>query len=358
MADSHKCQVLLVDPDQSSVDIVRSVLVESNSDIHSAAGSEQAIDIFASQSIDIVITELNLAAPENGSGISGLELMNRLSLVDHSVKVIFFTEDPDPDSEHKALSAGAFAYIRKPIHNADLLQHVATRAYEFSKLQRQNQNLLLQLETTKEQLTASENTVRTVKRKFRRLAITDSLTNLYNRRFVEQTLQQEVNRRNRYKTALSLVFIDVDGFTPLCQEYGHEISNFILKDIARLLLQCSRTTDFVARFATDVFVILLPETTPQNALIFAERVRTAIDATNFDTSSKQTSQLTVCIGVSGVEVTSGSISEKQLTVAASKALHTAKSYGPDHIRTYPEAIQQALKSSNQHSDDNRDGKAA
>ena len=200
--------------------------------------------------------------------------------------------------------------------------------------------------------------MRSVKRKFRKLAITDSLTNLYNRRFAERTLQQEVNRRNRYKTALSLVLIDVDGFTPLRQEYGHEISNFVLKDIALLLLKCSRTTDIVARFASDVFVTLLPETEPQNALVFAERVRTVIGATKFDTSSKQTSQLTVCIGVSGVEVTSGSITDKQLIVAASKALHTAKNDGPDQIRTYPEAIQQALESSKQQSDNNSDSKAA
>lgn len=358
MADNHRCQVLLVDPNQSNVDTVRTVLVQSNADVHSAASAEKAIDIFASRSIDIVITELDLTAAENSSGISGLELMNRLSLVDHSVKVIFFTEDQDPDSEYKALSAGAFDYIRKPIHNAFLLQHVAARAYESSKLQRQNQNLLLQLENTKEQLIASENTVRSVKRKFRKLAITDSLTNLYNRRFAERTLQQEVNRRNRYKTALSLVLIDVDGFTPLRQEYGHEISNFVLKDIALLLLKCSRTTDIVARFASDVFVTLLPETEPQNALVFAERVRTVIGATKFDTSSKQTSQLTVCIGVSGVEVTSGSITDKQLIVAASKALHTAKNDGPDQIRTYPEAIQQALESSKQQSDNNSDSKAA
>lgn len=335
MAESHPCQILLVDPEQSDVDIIQSVLAESGVVVHSASSAEQALDKFASRSIDIVLTEMDIGGE---GGIDGLELMNRLSLVDHSVKVIFLTEDQGLDSELNALAAGAFDYLRKPISHARLLQHVATRAYEHSKLERQNQKLLLQLETAKEHLATAENTLLTVKKKFRRLAATDSLTNLYNRRFVEQMLKQEVDRRNRYKTSLSIAFIDVDAFTPLCQKYGHEVSNFVLKDIARILLQCSRTSDIVGRFAADVFVVLLPETTPQNALVFSERVRSIIEKTRFETSAQQPTQLTVCVGVSGVEVTSGSITEKQFTVAASKALHTAKRDGPNKVCTYPEAI--------------------
>jgi len=144
MAESHPCQILLVDPEQSDVDIIQSVLAESGVVVHSASSAEQALDKFASRSIDIVLTEMDIGGE---GGIDGLELMNRLSLVDHSVKVIFLTEDQGLDSELNALAAGAFDYLRKPISHARLLQHVATRAYEHSKLERQNQKLLLQLET-------------------------------------------------------------------------------------------------------------------------------------------------------------------------------------------------------------------
>ena len=335
MADSHPCQILLVEPDQTVVDIIRSVLDESGAVVHAVSSAEQALDKFASQSIDVVLTETEIGSP---GGIDGLELMSRFSLVDHSVKIIFLTENQGLDSELNALAAGAFDYLRKPISHARLLQHVVNRAYQHSKLERQNQNLLLQLENTKHQLDTVESTLLTVKKKFRRLAATDSLTNLYNRRFVEQMLKQEVNRHNRYKTALSIALIDVDAFTPLCEAQGHEISNFILKDIARILLQCSRTSDIVGRFAADVFVVLLPETNPQNAMVFAERVRSVIDTTRFENSSEKPVQVTVCVGVSGVEVTSASITDKHFTIAASKALHEAKRTGPNKVRAYPKTI--------------------
>jgi len=333
MTESQNCQILLVDPDQSAVDIIQTVLGESGVTVHSASSAEQAMDFFASNSIDIVLTEVEL-----GGGIDGLELMNRLSLVDYSVKVIFLTANHAVDIELRALAAGAIDYLRKPIPHARLLQHAVARAYESAKLQRQNQNLLLQLETTREQLSGAEATILSVKKQFRRLAVTDTLTNLHNRRFVEQMLTQEIDRRNRYKTALSIAFIDVDAFTPLCEKHGHEISNFVLKDIARLLLQCSRTSDIVGRFAADVFVVLLPETTPQNALVFANRVRDTIAATVFETSADNTARLTVCVGVSGVEVTADSITDKQLTVAASKALHTAKRNGAGSVHAFPEIV--------------------
>jgi len=195
------------------------------------------------------------------------------------------------------------------------------------------------METTRHQLNSTEESLIAVKKKFRRLAVTDSLTNLFNRRFVEQMLKQEVDRRNRYKTALAIAFIEVDSFTALTEQFGHEISNLILKDIAKILLQCSRTTDIVARFSAGVFVVLLPETTPHNALVFAERVRELIMNASFETSAQEHSSLTVCIGVSGVEVTSADITQKQLTLTASQALHTAKQNGVNNIRIYPETSQ-------------------
>jgi diguanylate cyclase (GGDEF)-like protein len=336
VSESQHCQILLVDPTQSDNDVVQPVLEDTGAVVYAVQSGEQAIDVFASRSIDIVITEQVLCQPGQ-SGINGLELMDRLLLVDHSVQVIFLTQEQGLDQEIKALASGAFDYLRKPIPHAQLLQHTANRAYEFSKLQRRNQTLLLQLDNAQDKLATAESTLLEVKKKYRKLAITDSLTQLYNRRFIEQTLKQEVDRRNRYKTSLSVVFIDIDGFSALCREQGHEASNFVLKDIARLLLQCSRTSDIIGRFAADVFVALLPETTPHNAMVFAERVRSNIESTRFELSGKA-ANLTVSVGLTGVEVTSGPITDKHFTVAASKALHIAKHNGANQVCAYPDSI--------------------
>lgn len=336
VSESQHCQILLADPTQSDNDVIQPVLEDTGAVVYAVQNGEQAIDVFASRSIDVVITEHVLCQPGQ-NGINGLELMNRVLLVDHSVQVIFLTQEQGLDQEIKALTSGAFDYLRKPIAHAQLLQHTTNRAYEFSKLQRRNQTLALQLDNAQDKLATAESTLVEVKKKYRKLAITDSLTQLYNRRFIEQTLKQEVDRRNRYKTALSVVFIDLDGFSILCREHGHETSNFVLKDIARVLLQCSRTSDIIGRFAADVFVALLPETTPQNAMTFAERVRSKIESTRFDLSGKAAS-LTVSVGLTGVEVTSGAITDKHFTVAASKALHLAKRNGTNQVCAYPDSI--------------------
>ena len=82
-----------------------------------------------------------------------------------------------------------------------------------------------------------------------------------------------------------------------------------------------------------------PETTPYNALSFAKRVNDVIMNTSFDTSAQDHCSLTVCVGVSGVEVISADITYKQLTLAAGKALHTAKQNGPNNIHSYPEILE-------------------
>lgn len=330
MSELQNCQVLLVEPDQSVVEIIHSVLHNTGVGVHTAASGEEALDIFASTSIDIVITELELG------GINGIELLKRLALVDHSVKIIVLTNDQTIETELKALSAGAYDYLRKPIPHELLLQRATLRAYESAKLQRQNQELVLTLDTTNEQLVTTKNQLISVNKKFKRLAATDNLTSLYNRRFIEQMLKLETDRRNRYKTALSIAFIDIDSFTQFSTDYGHEISNFVLKDIAQILLKSARTSDMVARFAADVFVVLLPQTPPSNALNFAERARKMVMEEKFETGPKQSMNLTVSVGVSGAESTSESITAKQLTVSASKALHAAKQNGPNKVCSHPE----------------------
>lgn len=109
--------------------------------------------------------------------------------------------------------------------------------------------------------------------KLRILASTDPLTELINRRVMEQILKREFERATRYHTPLAVVFLDVDDFKMVNDRYGHKAGDNVLKYIARCLLHMTRGSDVVARFAGDEFVIILPSTLMDEAAELAGRLK-------------------------------------------------------------------------------------
>lgn len=105
----------------------------------------------------------------------------------------------------------------------------------------------------------------TAHEKLQRMAYQDALTGLLNRRVMESILKREYNRARRYRTPLSLAFIDVNDFKNVNDTYGHDAGDALLKYLAALLLEMSRESDVAARFAGDEFVHILPETTAKSA---------------------------------------------------------------------------------------------
>jgi len=118
----------------------------------------------------------------------------------------------------------------------------------------------------------------TAHEKLRFLAYHDPLTDLLNRRVLEDIMRREYTRSKRYDSPLSLVFLDLDEFKKVNDKYGHESGDRLLKYVAQKLLHTSRDSDVVARFAGDEFVVLLPETARENA----ERLMTRFEVDLID----------------------------------------------------------------------------
>lgn len=110
-----------------------------------------------------------------------------------------------------------------------------------------------------------------------RLAERDPLTGLVNRRPLERALAQEWDRATRYRRPLSLVFLEIDDFGAVNKQYGHLMGDQALKAVAREMRTSIRTTDLLARWGGDEFVLLLPETEISQALILAERIRDTVE---------------------------------------------------------------------------------
>lgn len=128
-------------------------------------------------------------------------------------------------------------------------------------------------------------------------SIKDELTGVFNSAHFQENLKQEVERSNKHGKSFSIVRLDVDNFKLINENYGFEFGNTILKQITALLKNTTRGSDVIARQHAEEFVVMLPEVGLNDAIIFAERVRSRVEASeNFgDNVSKL--RLTVSMGI-------------------------------------------------------------
>ncbi|MBU1985813.1 MAG: GGDEF domain-containing protein, partial [Proteobacteria bacterium] len=113
------------------------------------------------------------------------------------------------------------------------------------------------------------------------LANIDGLTEVYNHRYFQTSLDQEINRSSRHQTAISLLLIDIDHFKDFNDTYGHQAGDFVLKKFCEILQNNLRKYDTLARYGGEEFVIILPETSEEDALLVAEKLRAAIEDATF-----------------------------------------------------------------------------
>ncbi len=167
-----------------------------------------------------------------------------------------------------------------------------------------------------------------------RLATTDTLTGLYNRRYFFERACQEFVRSCRYRHSLTLIMCDLDRFKSVNDTYGHPVGDLVLQTISRLILQTVRQSDLVARFGGEEIIILLPETTLQAGEALAERLRQQIAAERIAINEHAIS-LTASFGVCGGNPANCQIEAQRaietLIELADQALYQAKQAGRNRV---------------------------
>ncbi len=148
--------------------------------------------------------------------------------------------------------AVAFDYIKTPVDNQELVIRV--------------RNMLK---------------IRELREKLKTLATTDELTGLHNRKYLLERMDQEISRAKRYGNALSLLLFDLDFFKVVNDIYGYEWGDVLLKSIADKLKGLIRKEDILTRYGDEEFVVVLPNTSEDNAFLFAERFRKDIEKMEF-----------------------------------------------------------------------------
>src|SRR5882672_2352024 len=164
------------------------------------------------------------------------------------------------------------------------------------------------------------------------LSITDGLTGLYLLRYFRQRLKEEFYRAERTHGQLSLMILDIDHFKRINDTYGHQAGDTILTTVAERVLANARKIDLTARYGGDEFVILLPDTNAEEALLLADRLHQAVSNEPVSLTNKNSIHLTVSIGVATYPTHAASIEE--LIKRADEALYWIKSHGRNRIRLY------------------------
>jgi diguanylate cyclase (GGDEF)-like protein len=157
----------------------------------------------------------------------------------------------------------------------------------------------------------------------RRMASTDGLTGLANRQTFDERLTQELSRAGREQSDVALVMLDVDHFKRLNDTFGHQTGDDVLRRVAKVLRDSARTYDLAARYGGEEFALILPQTTLEDAVLVADRLREAIAATFVEPP------VTISAGVATFPF--GGSDSSSLIAAADAALYESKSGGRNRV---------------------------
>lgn len=296
---NNKSLVLIVDDDVINLEILKAAL-ENEYEIIFATSGKQALELAKKCLPDLILLDVIMPV------MNGYEVCESLKADDSttSIPVIFITGlKNDMQAEIRGLEVGAIDYITKPI-NPPIVQ---MRVRNHIELQRARNHL-------------------------KHLAVTDSLTDLANRRHFDEVLQQEFNRMSRLRHPLSLIMLDVDFFKKFNDTYGHLEGDNCLKQVAYTIRgSLHRPADFAARYGGEEFACILPDTDLKGALAIAEQVRCNIDNLNIPHQNSGVSDhVTASLGVFTVSEYAKTCPTEILSWADQQLYH-AKATGRNRI---------------------------
>ncbi len=332
---SPRCSLLVVD-DEPAILASMGALVGKDFEILTAESAEAAQAVFGRLPVDIVLTDQKMP---RRTGVQLLEWVR-----EHSPRTIrlLMSSYAELDDAIDAINRGhVYHYLPKP-WRVEQLRHVLRNAAEKFQLERSREQLLEELkrlnqelerrvaERTRE-LEETNHQLQQRTRELERLALTDPLTGLFNRRAMDELARFELKRHARYPSPLSIGLIDVDHFKRVNTEYLHTGGDEVLKGLARLLAGSLREVDSLGRMGGEEFLVIARETGEDGAVHLAERIRATVAATPISHEGHAIS-ITVSIGVAVAEV-GVPTTQQALYEAAASALARAKQAGRNRVVT-------------------------
>lgn len=294
--------ILLVEDSPTQALKIQLMLEDHGYHVTVAQNGLEAMNILLSNPISIVISDWIM--PE----MDGYELCRAIRKHDFGsyVYIILLTAKDSKNDIIEGLEAGADDYLTKPVDDAELIARL----------------------TTAERIIRLESSLKQRNKEIALLAITDPLTEVFNRGYLNTNLPKVFKRAVRYKQHLSIIICDIDHFKNINDKYGHHIGDLILRSAAQNLNSSLRKDiDWVARYGGEEFIVVLPETDLNGATVVAERLRHQISDETPD--EENSIKITASFGIAALthEEDKSFFNATELIKIADKCMYQAKKNG-------------------------------
>ena len=309
--DPAKSLILVVDDIPQNLQVIGRMLERSGYRTTFAMNGLEALRQVKAEMPDLVL--LDLMMPDM-NGLQVCECLHAEELT-CEIPIIFLTADRDSNQLLQAFDRGAVDYITKPFNPPELFARIRTH---------------LELKHTRDEL-------KRALKELEKLATTDPLTGLFNRRQFFQMADREVQLACRYRRSFSVLMLDVDRFKNLNDTYGHAFGDRALQAIAKSIQSALRQTDVLGRVGGEEFAALLPETDMCGALEVAERVRCTVETLSLG-DDRQQIRTTISVGASSCQA-----AEDCASVLSGERQIATIGTTPTSCRTAGESLELLLK---------------
>ncbi len=296
----ENARILLIEDQEFESDKIADTMHRDNDDVIPVENGMKAMEYASQNDFDLIVVSLNLKDED------GLRLCSHLRSNEktRATPILMIATEEDMPRIARGLEIGAHDYIMRPIDRNELLARIRTQI----RRKRFQERLRTSFEYSLS------------------MALTDGLTGLYNRRYFEVHLQKMLDSHKESSKKLSILFMDIDHFKQVNDQYGHVVGDEILKVFAFRIQDNLRSFDLVARLGGEEFVAILPDTSVETAHIIAERLRRSIHDKPIKCGAPE-GEVRISTSIGGAIIEPGDHQIQAVLDRADKALYQAKESG-------------------------------
>jgi len=298
--DPTDARILVVEDKTFESDKFLETLKQDNHHVVPVVGGEQAIAYAQQQDLDLITVSLNLEHEDGLRLISHLRSNERT----RAVPILMVAMEEDMKRIARGLEIGAHDYILRPVDRNELLARARTQVRRRRYQDRLRQNYEDSLN----------------------MALTDTLTGLYNRRYLDAHLDKIITNISRTEKPIGILMMDIDHFKNVNDTYGHQAGDEVLVEFSDRIATRLRSFDLVARQGGEEFVAVLPDITPEIAMQVAERLRYSIAKEPFEITAPE-GPISCSVSIGGAIISDHDISVENALKLADDCLYQAKEGG-------------------------------
>jgi len=317
-------KILIVDDVPKNIQVAANILQKDNYHMAFAPDGQTAIAQTEANRFDLILLDIMMP------NMDGFEVCRRIrrNPANREIPIIFLTAKNDSESIVQGFELGAMDYLTKPFSGAELQARVRTHLALFrSKEELKAVNARLAIEITERK--KAEEELRRSQERYRQLSIHDSLTGLYNTRYLYEAMETLITECRLKSLPFSVIFLDIDNFKHVVDTYGHLNGSRALAEVARTITGCIGEPAYGVAYGGDEFVVVLPGFNHDKALEKAHEIRSRMLSTLYLLDIDSGVHLKASFGVSTYPEDASDI--KAMLATADKAMFRIKTGGKNAV---------------------------